>query len=134
MDVSSYGSGFNDREWVLLEPLGLRSHPAVRRQVYPLRRIIDAIFYLLRTGSQWRMLPHEYPPCHAVFYHYAQWRETGLWEQVTRALREKRFAARLVVLLNPRPLLSTANRSELRRWADRGVTMVARRSRAASAN
>ncbi len=88
MDVCSYASDLNDEEWVLLGPLVLRSHPAGRRQVYPLRRIIDAIFYLLRTGSQWRMLPHEYPPRHAVFYHYAQWRETGMWEQVSCALRE----------------------------------------------
>jgi putative transposase len=77
MDVSSYASDLTDAEWALLEPLIARSHPAGRRQTYPLRRIIDAIFYLLRTGVQWRMLPHEYPPRYGVFYHYAQWRENG---------------------------------------------------------
>jgi putative transposase len=55
---------------------------------YPLHRIVDAIFYLLRTGAQWRLLPHEYPPRGAVFYHYAQWREDGTWEHVTQVLRE----------------------------------------------
>jgi putative transposase len=88
MDVSSYDSDLNDAEWALLEPLIARRHPAGRRQTYPLRRIIDAIFYLLRTGAQWRMLPHEYPSRYAVFYHYAQWRENGTWEQVTGVLRE----------------------------------------------
>ncbi len=88
MDACHYPSDLNDAEWALLEPLVPRSHPAGRRQTYPLRRIIDAIFYLLRTGAQWRMLPHEYPPRYAVFYHYAQWRENGIWEQVTRMLRE----------------------------------------------
>jgi putative transposase len=88
MDASSYASDLTDAEWALLEPLIRRSHPAGRRQIYPLRRIIDAIFYLLRTGAQWRMLPHEYPPRYAVFYHYAQWREDGTWEHVTQALRE----------------------------------------------
>ena len=83
-----YASDLNDVEWALLEPLVPRSHPAGRRQTYPLRRIVDAIFYLLRTGAQWRLLPHEYPPRSAVFYHYAQWREDGTWEQVTQALRE----------------------------------------------
>jgi putative transposase len=88
MDVCSYASDLNDAEWALLAPLVPRSHPAGRRQTYPLRRIVDAIFYLLRTGVQWRLLPHEYPPRGAVFYHYAQWREDGTWEHVTQALRE----------------------------------------------
>jgi putative transposase len=65
-----------------------RSHPAGRRQTYPLRRIIDANFYLPRTGAQWCMLPHKYPPRSAVFYHFAQWRENGQWEEVTPVLRE----------------------------------------------
>jgi transposase len=88
MDASSYASDLTDAEWALLESLIRRSHPAGRRQIYPLRRIIDAIFYLLRTGAQWQMLPHEDPPRYAVFYHYAQWREDGTWEHVTQALRE----------------------------------------------
>ncbi|WP_371823155.1 MULTISPECIES: IS5 family transposase [Microvirga] len=71
-----------------LEPLIPRSHPAGWRQTYPLRRIVDAIFYLLRTGAQWRLLPHEYPPRYAVFYHHAQWRDAGTWEHVTQVLRE----------------------------------------------
>src|SRR3954468_14171193 len=88
MEVCSYVSDLTDAEWALLEPLIPRSHPAGRRQTYPLRRIVDAIFYLLRTGAQWRLLPHEYPSRGAVFYHYAQWREDGTWEHVTQVLRE----------------------------------------------
>jgi putative transposase len=101
MEACLYASDLRDEEWSLLEPLLPRSHPAGRRQTYPLRRIVDAIFYLLRTGAQWRMLPREYPPRCAVFYHYAQWRRDGTWdyhyaqwrrdgtwEHVTQALRE----------------------------------------------
>ncbi|WP_404294912.1 transposase (plasmid) [Microvirga sp. RSM25] len=72
MDACSYATDLTDAEWALLAPLVPRSHPAGRRQTYPLRRIVDAIFYLLRTGAQWRLLPHEYPPRGAVFYHYAE--------------------------------------------------------------
>jgi transposase len=88
MAACLYASDLNDAEWALLAPLVPRSHPARRRQTYPLRRIVDAIFYLLCTGAQWRRLPHEYPPRSAVFYPYAQWREDGTWEHVTQALRE----------------------------------------------
>ena len=62
MDACVYASDLTDAEWALLAPLVPRSHPAGRRQTYPLRRTVDAIFYLLRTGAQWRLLPHEYPP------------------------------------------------------------------------
>ena len=49
MDACLYASDLNDEEWALLAPLIPRSHPAGRRQTYPLRRIVEAIFYLLRT-------------------------------------------------------------------------------------
>jgi transposase len=100
MDVCSYASDLTDAEWALLAPLVPRSHPAGRRQTYPLRRIVDAIFYLLRTGAQWRLLPHEYPPRGAVFYHYSQWREDGTWEHVTQVLRE---SYRCQIGRNPQP-------------------------------
>jgi putative transposase len=100
MNACLYASDLNDAEWALLAPLVPRSHPAGRRQTYPLRRIVDAIFYLLRTGAQWRLLPHEYPPRGAVFYHYAQWREDGTWEHVTQVLRE---SYRRTIGRNPQP-------------------------------
>jgi putative transposase len=52
MDACLYASDLSDEEWTLLKPLLHRTHPAGRRQTYPLRRIVDAIFYLLRTGAQ----------------------------------------------------------------------------------
>ena len=100
MDACLYASDLNDAEWALLEPLLPRSHPAGRRPTYPLRRIVDAIFYLRRTGAQWRPLPHEYPPRCTVFYHYAQWREDGTWEHVNQALRE---SYRRAIGRNPPP-------------------------------
>ena len=89
MDGTAYASDLTDEEWALLEPLLVRTHPAGRKQTYTLRRIVDAVFYLLRTGVQWRFLPHEYPPPDAVFYHYARWRRDGTWEQINAVLRER---------------------------------------------
>ena len=128
MDTSLYASDLNDAAWALLEPLLLRSHPAGRRQTYPLRRIVDAIFYLLRTGAQWRLLPHEYPPRCAVFYHYAQWREDGSWENVTQILRE---SYRRAIGRNPQPTAAIIDSRSLRNRAiascigDRPATFTA---------
>lgn len=88
MDACLYAGDLSDTEWALLEPLLPRSHSAGRWQTYPLRRIVDAILYLLHASAQWRKLPHEYPRQYAVFYHYAQLREGGTWEQVAQAVRE----------------------------------------------
>ncbi len=57
------------------------------------RRIADAAFYLLRTGCQWRALPHEFPPWPTVHYHYGRWRRSGIWERVNTGLRERHRAA-----------------------------------------
>ncbi len=89
MTENPYASDLTDQEWALLEPLLTRTHPAGRKQTYSLRRIVDAVFYLLRTGAQWRFLPHEYPPSDAVFYHYARWRRDGTWERINTTLRER---------------------------------------------
>jgi putative transposase len=45
--------------------------------------------YILRTGCQWRLLPHAFPAYQAVFYYFRQWRISGLWEKVNTALREE---------------------------------------------
>ena len=44
---------------------------------------------MLRTGGQWRALPHDLPPWGTVWWYFRQWREDGLWEQVTTVLREQ---------------------------------------------
>lgn len=54
-----------------------------------LRAILNAIFYLLRTGCQWRYLPQEYPNYNSVYYHYRKWCRDGTWEKVNTALRER---------------------------------------------
>ncbi|MGF9763995.1 transposase [Microvirga sp. 0TCS3.31] len=59
MDPCLYACDLTDAEWALLAPLIPRSHPVGRRLTYPLGRIVDAIFDLLRTRAQWRQLPHE---------------------------------------------------------------------------
>jgi transposase len=89
MDIRSYPSNLTDEEWALVEPLLERSHPAGRDQTYSLRRIVDTILYVLRTGVQWRYLPHDFPPTSAVFYHFGKWRWDGTWERINGVLRER---------------------------------------------
>ncbi len=74
MHAHPYPSDLADKEWLILGPLITPGKQAGHPQVIELRCIVDAVFYLLRTGCQWRALPREFPPWPTVFYHYAKWR------------------------------------------------------------
>jgi putative transposase len=89
MSTSPYPSDLSDDEWSILHPLLARQSKVGRRLTYELRDIVGAMFYLLRTGAQWRLLPHEDPPWRAVYPHFAKWRRDGTWERVNQALRER---------------------------------------------
>src|ERR687897_383736 len=126
MNTCLYASDLNDAEWALLEPLVPRNHPAGRRQTYPLRRIIDAIFYLLRTGAQWRMLPHEYPSRSAASITMLSGARTARGSR-SRASCARVIAARLAGLLNRARRSSTVNRSRRLRWEGRAAMTAPRR-------
>jgi transposase len=88
MEACPYARNLSDAEWTLLEPLLCCSPPAGRRETYPLKRIVDAIFYPLRTGVQWRMVANaaaRVPTSLLSLYHYVKWRQDGTWERVTCA-------------------------------------------------
>src|ERR687889_2626691 len=71
-----------------------------RPRVYPLREILDAIFYVLRSGCSWRLLPHGFPPWKTVFHYFRAWRIDGTWERMNRAIRER---VRARIGWNPEP-------------------------------
>ena len=79
-----YPSDLTDHQWKVIE-LILDDQ---RKRKYPLRQIWNAIFYMLRTGCQWRMLPRDYAPWQVVYYYYSKWKNTGVIEQVHETLRE----------------------------------------------
>lgn len=86
-----YPSDLSDAEWAILEPLLASPETRGRPPKWPPRRVADAVFYLLRSGCAWRMLPREYPPWQTVYYHSWKWRKDG---QLHRAHDRLRTAVR----------------------------------------
>jgi len=88
-----YPSDLTDSQWARLEPLLHQSredrHGGGRPRKYPLRRVADALFYVVKTGCQWRQLPVDFPPWQTVYQQLRTWRMRGTWEQVNKALREQ---------------------------------------------
>ena len=89
MPVDIYPSDLSDREWALLDPLLPPAEPGGRPRSVSLRRVLNGVFYLLRTGCAWRYLPRDYGPWSTVFHYFRLWRRTGLWARIHTVLRER---------------------------------------------
>lgn len=84
-----YPSDLTDAEWAILDPLIPRARKAGRPEKYSKREILNAIFYLVRSGCPWRMLPHDLPPWRLVWHYFAHWKKLGVWAALNEALRDK---------------------------------------------
>jgi putative transposase len=95
-----YPTDMTDAEWTYLAPFVPAPKPGGRPRVHPVREILNAIFYVLRSGCAWRLLPHDLPPWKTVYHYFRLWRLQGLWEQLHAALRE---AVRVKARRDPQP-------------------------------
>ncbi len=90
----TYCTDLSDEEWQILEPLVPRAKPGGRPRVHRTRELLDAIFYVVRGGCAWRLLPHDFPPWQTAYHYFRLWRLDGIWEKMHTALRETlRFRA-----------------------------------------
>ena len=83
-----YPTDLTNEQWELIEPLLLKKREG-RNAVHSRREMVNALLYLTRTGCQWRILPHDFPPYSTVFWYYRRWRTEGVWENLNTVLREK---------------------------------------------
>jgi putative transposase len=83
-----YSSDLTDEQWALIEPL-IPVHRVGRPRTNDMREVLNAIFYLNRSGCQWDMLPHDLPAKSTVYNHFAQWRDDGTWQDIMDALRQQ---------------------------------------------
>jgi putative transposase len=82
-----YPTDLSDKEWDLLKHLVPQAKAGGRPEAYPKREILNGLFYLLRTGCSWRMLPHDLPPWRLVYHYFRTWREDGTWQPMHDLLR-----------------------------------------------
>ena len=90
----NYTTSLREEEWAVIEPLLGERGKLGRPPRYERRAVLDAIFYMVRTGGAWRLLPHDLPPWRIVYYYFAKWRQEGLWQRLHDALREAARVAR----------------------------------------
>lgn len=83
-----YPSDLTDEQWSLIEPL-IPVNTTGRPRINDMREVLNAVFYLNRSGCQWDMLPHDLPAKSTVYNHFAQWRDDGTWQKIMDALRRQ---------------------------------------------
>jgi transposase len=96
----AYQSDLSDVEWSFLEPHLPAPTATGRPKMHSTREILNAIFYIVRGGCAWRLLPHDFPPWKTVYHYFRSWRLDGTWERLHAALRQR---VRVRLQRNPQP-------------------------------
>jgi putative transposase len=81
-----YPTDLSDAEWACLRSYLPTPEAEGRPCTHSLRDVLDAIFYVLKSGCHWRLLPHDFPPCSTVYYHFRRFPLNGLWSLILKAL------------------------------------------------
>ena len=89
MESTRYPTDLSNEEWRCVRPH--LPEPALqgRPRLHGLRAILDAVFYVLKSGCPWRLLPREFPPWKTVYDWFRKWRIDGTWERLNAELRER---------------------------------------------
>jgi transposase len=88
MRIHHYPSDVTDSQWALIEA-HIPVYPGGRPRKTDTRHVVDAVFYILRTGCQWRYLPRDFPPKSTVWRYFNEWRHDGTLDTIHDLLRRK---------------------------------------------
>jgi len=83
-----YPTDLTDEQWHILEPMIPPEKHGGRHRTVNMREVVNAILYILRTGCQWRNLPHDFPPWGTVSWYFWLWCNDGTWARMHDKLRE----------------------------------------------
>jgi transposase len=83
-----YPSDLTDAQWEIIRPL-IPSWKVGRPRLVDMREVLNSILYLVRSGCQWDMLPHDLLAKSTVYDYFAQWRDDGTWQEIVDALRRR---------------------------------------------
>ena len=89
MTRKNYPSDLTDEEWKQLKKYLPAGNRRGRPPKWEMRTILNAIIYVVKTGCQWRQLPHDFPPWQTVYYHFRKWSRNQTWLMIHQALHEQ---------------------------------------------
>lgn len=89
MKQKRYSTDQTNGEWKHIKGLIPKAKKGGRRRTTNLREVVNAIFYLIRGGISWQMLPNDFPPAKTVYDYFRKWRLQGVWKAIHDRLRDK---------------------------------------------
>jgi putative transposase len=84
-----YATDLTDDQWKIIAPLLPAPKPGGRPRSIDIREVINAIFYLLKSGCTWRLLPNDFPHWRTVYDYFNVWKKDGTWKRIHDKLRDK---------------------------------------------
>jgi transposase len=84
--VTRYQTDLTDAEWQVIAPHLPKSCATGRPREWPMREILNGIFYAVRAGCPWRLLPNDLPPWETIYRWFAAWRDDGRFERINHTL------------------------------------------------
>ena len=88
MESKKYATDLSDDQWGYIKSYLPVPTGRGRPKIHGSRAILDAVFYVLKTGCPWRLLPKDFPPWKSVYDRFRKWRIDGTFERLNAALRE----------------------------------------------
>ena len=101
-----YSSDLSDGEWECLKLHIPAPNKRGRPRTHSTREILNAVFYVLKSGCPWRLLPRDFPPWETVYWWFGRWRTDGTFEHLNATLRER---VRVRLQRNPLPSAGIAD-------------------------
>jgi transposase len=87
MSRKPYPSDVTDEEWAFVAPYLILMREDAPQREHDLREVFNGLRWIVRTGSQWRLMPHDLPPWYTVYQQARRWIEAGVFEDMVHDLR-----------------------------------------------
>jgi putative transposase len=89
MSRTAYPTDLADAQWARIAPLIPPPKPGGRPRTADIREILNAVWYVVRSGCAWRLIPHDLPNWRTVYGYFRAFRAAGVWKRIHDTLREQ---------------------------------------------
>ena len=124
MTRKPYKSDLTDAEWIIIQPLIPSQKKGGRPRTVNMREILNGIFYVLKTGCSWEMIPNDLPPHSTVYSYFRLFQKKGTWQQIKQINRELRQSFRKSLGREPKPTAASVDSQSVKTTVKRGRFMA----------